>query len=71
MRRVVLHKRIARNCRALLTTADAVVKMIEDDDAAFALREIANAESQLRGLRQMLDEAKALRCGLVCESLEP
>lgn len=65
-----LRGRLAMNCRALLTTAALVVEGVEDDDADFALREIEHAESQLRGLRQMLDEAKARKCSLVGEGDE-
>lgn len=62
-----LRKRLAMNCTALLKTAPLVVEGVEDDDADFALREIGHAESQLRGLRQMLEQAKARRCSLVSE----
>lgn len=62
-----LRKHLAINCAALLKTAPLVVEGVEDDDPAFALREIAHAESQLRGLRQMLEQAKARRCSLVGE----
>lgn len=60
-----LRKHLAMNCRALLKTAPLVVEGVEDDDAEFALREIGHAESQLRGLRQMLEQAKVRRCSLV------
>lgn len=63
-----LRKRLAMNCAGLLKTVPLVVEGVEDDDADFALREIGYAESQLRGLRQMLEQAKAARCSLVSES---
>lgn len=55
------------NCKALLTTAALVVEGVEDDDTAFALREIGHAESQLRGLRQLVEQAQAKRCSMVGE----
>jgi hypothetical protein len=58
------------NCHALRITASLVEQGIADDDAEFALRQIGHAESQLRGLRQLLDQARYLRCSLVEEGDE-
>lgn len=56
-----LRKHLAINCAALLKTAPLVVEGVEDDDPAFALREIAH-ESQLRGLRGT-SQSKAVFAG--------
>ena len=60
-----LRAHLAMNCKALLATVPLIVDGVQDDDAAFALREIGYAESQLRGLRQMVQQAKAKRCRMV------
>lgn len=62
-----LRKMIRKNGDALLRTAPLIVEAIEDDDGRFALEELSNAESQLRGLRQMLEHARDLKIALVGE----
>jgi hypothetical protein len=62
-----LRRHLAKNCHALLVTAPLVVEGIEDDDIEFALRELSHLESQVRGTRQLLGQAKAQRICLVGE----
>ena len=60
-----LRRRIAVNCNALLKTISLVVEFVEDDQPGTALHEIGCIESQIRGLRQMLEEAQGSRVSLV------
>jgi hypothetical protein len=62
-----LRGRLAKNCHALLVTVPLVVEGIEDDDIEFALRELSDLESQVRGTRQLLEQAKAQRICLAGE----
>ena len=62
-----LREMIWKNGNALLRTAPLIVEAIEDDDGKFALQELANAESQLRGLKKMLKHAQKLKIMLVGE----
>lgn len=56
-------KEVRMNCAALTNTLPVIFEAIDDEDIELALEEIGHAQSQLRGLQQMLSQAAANKKG--------